>query len=265
MNAGTKAGVSAVTVVLAVVGAAAMTGTAASAAAIGIDQLRTQGEAITHGVTGVKSIDVEVGAADLTIRYGDGVDARLESDGGDLRGWSLDASGRTLEVRGPNRGFNWFIPDWFRDERPVTLVLPASLEGSDLKASLQAGALTIDGSFGGVVTTVDAGSLVVDGGASTVDVTVNAGRADISLDGVRTAKFTISAGKLVSELTAVPDEVSFEVNAGDLTLTLPDAEYDLRRDVSLGSLNSDLTQVPGASHRIDGKVAAGGAKLLRGR
>ncbi|UJP09541.1 DUF4097 domain-containing protein [Microbacterium sp. KUDC0406] len=264
MNTTMKAGIGAITVVTAVVGGVAIAGSAAAAAFAGANQLSTGPTSTSTAVTGVTDLDLSVDAADVRVEFYDGAQARLESDGGDLDGWRVYRDGDELKVRSPDRGWNWFLPDWLHESETVTLLLPESLSGMDADFDVQAGALHVDGEFGELDATVDAGALNLNGSARSLDADVNAGRADIALADVRDAEFTVSAGRLTAELSAVPREVSLDVSAGQLTLTVPDDVYSIRRDVSAGTLNSDLQESSSSSNRIDASVSAGTANLRAG-
>ncbi|MFC4138250.1 MULTISPECIES: DUF4097 family beta strand repeat-containing protein [unclassified Microbacterium] len=260
----TKAGVGAITIVTAVIGGVAIAGTAASAAFAGANQLVTGPTSTSAGVADVTALNLSVDAADVRVEFYDGAEARLESDSGDLDGWRLYRDGDELKVRSPDRGWSWFLPDWFQDSETVTLLLPDSLSGIDAEFDVQAGALRVDGEFDELDATVNAGALNLDGSAKTVDAEVNAGRADIALADVREAEFTVAAGRLTADLSAVPREVSLDVSAGELTLTVPDDVYSIRRNVSAGDLNSDLQESSSSSNRIDASVSAGTANLRVG-
>ncbi|WCM55701.1 DUF4097 family beta strand repeat-containing protein [Microbacterium sp. EF45047] len=259
----TRAGLTTITVLTAVVGGAVLTTTGASAAVTAGFQLSSTDQTRAVDVDGVEAIDVEVGGADLTVRFGDGDQARLEVSGPDARGWSLRADGGELVVHGPDRGWNWFGPDWLRGGTTATLTLPAELAGADLGLDLQAGRIDAEGEFGVVRIDVGAGSLNLEGAATALDAEVNAGRADISLTGVREADYRVSAGRLRAELTSAPDAVTAEVSAGSLDLTVPDEEYDVRLERTAGSIDSELRSSPDARRTITATVAAGSIDLHR--
>lgn len=258
---GTKKSIGAITVVVAAFGGVVMLGSAASAAVTGLQQIGPQSGQLTADIGGVSSIDVEVGGANMRIMFDDVDDAALRIEGASTRGWMLRSDGGRLEVRGPDRGFDWWSPDWLRGDERATLVLPLGLEGVDAELTLHAGRLDVSGEFADLGIDVNAGALALTGDARVLDIELNAGRADVELRGVEQAQYRISAGRVVSTLTTVPDSVDFTVSAGALELTLPDQEYDLRREVSAGSLDSSLDQSSDSRHRITGSVSAGSATL----
>ncbi|MFJ4045894.1 hypothetical protein ACIPV2_09150 [Microbacterium sp. NPDC089987] len=261
---GTKKSIGAITVVVAAFGGVVMLGSAASAAVTGLQQIGPQSGQLTADVGSVSSIDVEVGGANMRVMFDDVDDAELRVEGASTSGWLLRADGGQLDVRGPDRGFDWWSPDWLRGDERATLVLPLALEGVDAELTLQAGQLDVAGEFADLGIDVNAGSLTLTGDARALDVELNAGRAEVELRGVEQAQYRISAGRVVSTLLSVPDSVDFTVSAGALELTLPDQEYDLRGQASAGSLDSSLDQSSGSRHRITGDVSAGSATLRPG-
>lgn len=261
---GTKKSIGAITVVVAAFGGVVMLGSAASAAVTGLQQIGPQSGQLTTDARGVTSIDLEVGGAEMRVMFDDVDQAELRVEGASANGWTLRTDGDELEVHGPDRGFDWWSPDWLRGDERAVLVLPLALEGVDADLTLHAGSLDVVGEFGGLGVDVNAGALSLNGDARDLDLEVNAGRADIELRGVEQAQFTISAGRIVSTLASVPDSVDFTVSAGSLDLTLPDEEYDLRRQVSAGSLDSSLDESTDSPHRISGSVSAGSATLRPG-
>lgn len=258
-----KKRVGAVTVLLAVFGGVVLLATGARATVEAVYQITARDlTEVEVGVHGVTSLDLDVRGADVTVEFrADAEQAQLRIEDGSPSGWVMEHEGDTLEVHGPNRGFDFFRPDWLRGDERVTLVLPEWLHGVDADLTLAAGSLTVDGLFGELALEVSAGSLSVQGAASGLDVEVNAGRADINLRDVRTAEYTLTAGRLRSVLRAVPDDVSINVSAGGLDLTLPDVDYDLRQQLTAGSLNSELAQNSASRQQIHANVSAGSVTL----
>lgn len=265
MNSTTRKSVGALTVVLAVVGGVTLLGTGAGAAFAGAQQVDSRGGSTHVDVRGVTSLDLDVNAAAVTVEFrSDATQAQLEVEQGSPGDWSLKRDGDELKVRGPEFGFDWFRPDWLHGDQRATLVLPESLAGIDADLTLQAGSLTVNGQFGELDLEVNAGSLTVDGSAAELDTQLNAGRADIQLRGVRTAEYTVNAGRVTSVLQTAPDEVTIGVSAGRLDLTLPNTGYALQQDVTAGSLNSDLPRDDTSVRRIRANVSAGSVTLRAG-
>jgi hypothetical protein len=262
MSGTTKKSIGALTVVLGVFGGVVLLGTGATAAIAGIHRIGPESGALQADTQGVTSLDLDVDAAEVTVEFRSGTaEAQLQIDGGSSNGWLLSRDGDELKVRGPQSGFDWFRPDWLRGDERATLVLPDRLSGLDADFTLQAGSLSVDGDFGELDVNLNAGSLNLNGTALDLDAELNAGRADIDLGDVRTAEFTVNAGRIVAVLDSVPSEVAIEVSAGALDLTLPDEQYDLRQNVSAGSLNSGLQQSSNSANRITATVSAGSVRL----
>ncbi|MGL3148767.1 DUF4097 family beta strand repeat-containing protein [Microbacterium sp. A82] len=275
------AGARAAAIAVAVFGGVVLLGTGATAAVAAVHDVSrssstVSGDVLTVDVKGIESIDLEVGASAVSTRFGDVDEATLEVTGTRGGNWRLDRDGDELIVRGPDHGFGWFGNGWLGgnwfgdnlfDEESAILTLPESLNNSGLDADfdLSAGSLTIDGSFGEVGIAVGAGILRMEGSATSVDVELSAGRADLELADVTEAEFSLSAGKLVADLTGdAPRTVSIDVSAGALELTVPDESYDVTQDVSAGSLDNRLDTSSSSQHTIDATVSAGSAILRSG-
>ncbi|WP_193597434.1 DUF4097 family beta strand repeat-containing protein [Microbacterium sp. YJN-G] len=261
MNGTTKKSVGALTVVLAVIGGVSLLGTGAGAAFAGVRSLGPQAGSLEQDVSGVTSLDVEVHGAAMEVEFADVSEAQLRIEGGPSDGWRLSRDDDELDVRGPDRGFDWFRPDWLRGDERATLLLPESLRGLDAELTLEAGSLSVDGEFGELQLDVNAGALTVEGAARMLDAELNAGRADIDLSSVTEAKYSVSAGRITSTLTDAPSQVAITVEAGQLDLTVPDTDYDVRENVSAGSINNGLSQRSDSDRRITAKVSAGSINL----
>ncbi len=262
MSGTTKKSIGALTVMMGVFGGVVLLGTGATAAVAGIHRIGPDSGSLQSEVRGVESLDLEVSGAEVTVEFrGDASEAELQIDGGSSDGWSLKRDGDELKVRGPHDGFDWFRPGWLRGDQRVTLVLPDRLSGIDAEFTLQAGALSVDGTFGELDVDVNAGSLSLDASAREFDAELNAGRADIDLRDVQTAEFTVNAGRIVASLDTAPSSIAIDVSAGALDLTLPDEQYDVRQHVSAGSLDSRLQQSSNSSNRITATVSAGSVRL----
>lgn len=262
-----RGGATAITVVTAVVGGFALAGVGGTTALAAVGDATSRDDVQTVDTAGVESLDLEVDASGVVVEFDDVDEARLEVSGGRGGSWTLDRDGDELVVHSPRRLFGWWGFDgWLGRDESVTLTLPESLSGSlDAEAAVGAGSLDIDGDFAALELRVDAGALFVGGSARSLDVNVNAGRADLQVADVAETELDVSAGRLTADLTGTaPDEVSVDVSAGSLELTLPDAEYDVRQDVSAGSLDNRL-DMSSASHRtVQVSLSAGSATLRAG-
>lgn len=235
-----------VSVLMIVLGALVLVG---SMVATGISRVTTgpvRTEQRSMAVDGVTSLSVDVSAGSLTVEFGDVERADLAVTGaGGIDAWRFERSGNTLDLASQSRSFVGVSIFNFTPERAV-LTLPRSLEDTGLAATMS----------------LEAGSLNVSGAYNSLALSVSAGNANLNLNNVHTAKYQLSAGAINSRMTgAAPDAVSIDVSAGDLRLRLPDAAYDLSREVDAGSLNSSLREDSSSGHRIDAQVSAGSVKL----
>ncbi|MCX6503258.1 MAG: DUF4097 family beta strand repeat-containing protein [Microbacterium sp.] len=212
-------------------------------------------------VAGVTEIDVEASATDLTVVFDDVDEATLRVIDAGGGGWVFDVDGDTLRVEAPRHVFGWFLGGNGR----ATLTLPASLEGTDASFALGAGSLEADGRFGDLDIDLAAGEVTVTGEARSLDVSVNAGSADLALADVGEAEFTVGAGDTTARLTGTaPREVSIDVSAGSLDLTVPDETYALASNVSAGGLDTHALQTDGSSPRSIAVELSAGDVTLRG-
>lgn len=251
----------------AVVGGLALLGAGGTGAFAAVSDLTRSDSASTLDVTGVTSLDLEVGASDVTVEFSDVDQAELVVTGGRGGQWRLDRDDDELVVRSPQSFFGWSFGNWFGNEETVVLTLPEELQSSrfDADLSLSAGSLDIDGEFGTLSVEVGAGALTVSGSASTVDADVNAGRAEIDLENVDDADLTVAAGRLMADFTGTaPDSVILDVSAGTLELTVPDESYDVRSEVSAGSFDNRLDVSTTSRHSIVATVSAGSATVEAG-
>lgn len=221
---------------------------------------RGAGGTLTADAAGIRSLDVDVAAADLTIVYG-GDEVTLDVDGA-ASDWRLRRDGGSLVVETQRAWWSGIRP--FAESDTAVLTLPRALERSALDAdiSLSAGALRAQGTYGELDLTVSAGSMTVSGGASALEADVSAGRLVIDLDRVQTADFTLSAGSVEGSLTgSAPRALTAELSAGRLALVLPDDTYAVSTDASAGDVENRLRVDPASPHRITISVAAGFASL----
>lgn len=221
---------------------------------------RGAGGTLTADATGIRSLDVDVAAADVTVVYGDG-DATLEVDG-DAADWRLRRDGDRLIVSTARSWWSAIRP--FAQTDTAVLTLPRTLERAALDAtfSLSAGSLRAEGAYGTLHATVRAGSMDLSGRASTLDADVSAGRLVFDLARVDVAGFTISAGAIEGSLTGTaPRSVTAELSAGRLALVLPDDRYAVSTDASAGEVENRLRVDPTSPHHVTIGVSAGYASL----
>lgn len=257
-------GAGAITIVTAIVGGIALLGAGATGAAAAAADLGDSDSVKTIDVTGVDAIDLEASAGDVRVVFGDVDEAKLSVTGDRGHEWTLERDDDELIVRSPDHRFGWWFGGWFDDDQLVVLTLPAELQGTGLDAvlTLNAGSLDVSGEFGRLDLELAAGDLTVEGSAVTLGVQVNAGGADVLLDGVETAEIGVSAGDLTVELTGTPPtETSIDVNAGQLDLTVPEAEYHVTQNVSAGELDNGLDRSSDSGRTIDVSISAGTVTL----
>lgn len=260
------AAVTAITIVTAVVGGAALLGTGATAAWGASAQLgaRDVDQTTSLDAAGVTELDIEAAAAEFELRFADVSEATLEITGSARGDWTMRRDGDELIVRHPQPMFGWWFGSWSNSDQVVTLTLPETLSNGDLDAdlSLSAGSLRAEGDFDDLEVDVSAGNMRVDATASSLTAQVSAGNADLKVGAVDEADLRVSAGKLVAELTgAAPTDVSVDASAGQLILTLPDAEYAVTQEVEVGGLDNGLRVNSSSRHEVTVSVSAGSVKL----
>lgn len=241
-------------------GAAIVLGTIGSAVISTLAAASVRTETSTIDASGVQDVRVEVDAASLRVEFADVSEATLEvTSGRGADAWSLTRDGDELTLASSRPfGIGWI----FGGEVRATLTLPQELDTLDAHFELSAGDLNVEGDFAELEIDVSAGSLSVEGTARTLSAELSAGGASIELEGVEEAEYAVSAGALESRLTgSAPREVSIDVSAGSLELTLPDAAYDVRADVSAGELDNRLSTRVGARNTVEVTVSAGSATL----
>ncbi|WP_460775959.1 DUF4097 family beta strand repeat-containing protein [Microbacterium sp. GXF7504] len=211
-------------------------------------------------VAGVTELQLDAGAADVTVQFDDVDEASLRVVEG-AGAWIFEVSGDTLRVATPHRPFFGWL---FGDNGRAVLTLPASLEGADASLALGAGSLHADGTFGELEVDLSAGDLDVSGAASSLDLEVSAGSADVELADVADADLRLSAGDTVVRLTgAAPREVEVDVSAGGLDLFLPDVAYAVQSDVSAGRLDAGAMRTDSAASRTVTVTLSAGDVTIR--
>lgn len=240
-------------------GAAIIIGALWSGAAPTVAAALTRSEERTVDVTGVSRLHVDVAAASFTVQFADVDEASLDIREARMP-WTFERDGDTLRVESPDGHFLW----WFSGgDGRGTLTLPSELEGVDARLNLGAGSIIADGRFGDLDIEIGAGELNLTGAADALTAEISAGRADIDLEDVRRAAFTVSAGDATAHLRGTaPSEVEVSVSAGSLDLTLPDEEYDVDSEVSAGDLDNGLRTAGDATRSVRVDVSAGKVRLL---
>lgn len=221
---------------------------------------RGAGGTLTADATGIRSLNVDVAAADVTVVYGDGA-ATLDVDG-DAAQWRLRRDGDRLVVTTQRNWWSVIRP--FGQSDTAVLTLPRALERVPLDATLTlgAGSLRASGTYGTLDVTLSAGAMDLSGRASTFDADVSAGRLVVDLAGVDTAGLKLSAGEVEGALTGTaPRSVTANLSAGRLALVLPDTTYAVSTSASAGTVENRLRVDPASPHRITIGLSAGYASL----
>ena len=215
---------------------------------------------LTADAADVRTLTVDVAAADLSIVYG-GDRASLEVDGA-VADWRLRRDGDRLVVTTQRTWWSAIRP--FGRSDTAVLTLPRSLErvALDGDLTLSAGALRVQGTYGTVDATVSAGSMELSGRAAALTADVSAGRLVVDLAGVDRAGFKLSAGSVEGSLTgSAPRTLTADLSAGRLALVLPDATYAVSTDAAAGDVENRLRVEPDSPRRISLTVSAGFASL----
>ncbi|MGO3148394.1 MAG: DUF4097 family beta strand repeat-containing protein [Leucobacter sp.] len=217
----------------------------------------------TNGA-GITGLEVESNSARFELIFGDVTEATLDVSGDSRSRWDMRVDDGDLVVENKHGFFDFCIGWCGVGEQTVTLTLPKGLDTGTLDAdiSVNSGSLTAAGSFRDLGLDLGAGALTFDGSARSIDTEVSAGRATISVDGAQEADLNLSAGRLDAEFTGqAPKSVSLDVSAGQADVIVPRGTYDVRSDVSAGSLDNQLDTSSSARNKIEVDVSAGSAVL----
>lgn len=243
-------------------GAALVVGTLTSSAFSTVAAASVTTDARAVEASGVESLVTDLSAGSLRIEFADVTEAELDVTSAFGAGqWTLERNGDELRVASPD--WRWGFAWPFRGGNgSAVLRLPESLEGLDASLQMSAGELAASGDFGEVDLDIGAGRARLDGSATELSVDLSAGGADLDLAGVRTADLTVSAGTMDASLTdRRPEEITIDVSAGSLDLSVPEGDYDVTSEVSAGGFDNRIGSTPGAENTVDVQVSAGSATL----
>lgn len=258
-------------VVLLVIGAAASFGVVVGA-------MRGDGATGSYAsapvnASGVTSLDVNAGVANLTLEFADVKDAALAATGASADQWEIRRSGDTLVVRAP--GMEWggscflgVCPSSRGQYMAATVTLPKNLEGAQLDAKIRVGVgeVRAAGTFGLLDVGVDVGEARIEGAADSLKLNVGVGSFEGTFANAREVSAEVSLGEIELTLTGEPPRnVDLDVSTGSLDLRVPSAEYDVSVSRSLGDVSNGLRTVAGAPNRITAKVELGDISLREGR
>lgn len=252
----------AVAIVAMVLGAVVILGTAGTAALGAVLSSAHRTDVVTASDTSsVQSLDVHLSAGRLEIEFADVPKPQIEAQSSAASGpWTMRVDGTKLVVSSPDSRFGW--QGLFGPSDQATLRLPTSMQGMDASLTVAAGDLTATGQFGAVNLDLQAGSARIDGSATDLVAKTSAGKGDLDLSGVDTADLTVTAGAMTAVLSgSQPSSTKVQVDAGALTLSLPQGEYDVTSDVSAGHFDNRLGNHSGAGSTVDVHVSAGQVTL----
>ena len=217
-------------------------------------------QSYTMAIDGVSSLDLEIGAADFTLAFGDVSEAELTAAGPSADAWKLAVDEGQLSVETPNRGVSCLFNCADGNHTTATLTLPKSLSETgtlDADISLEGGALQATGSFRELELSVDAGEASIDGEAQSAAVDVEAGKAVIDLAGVRTAEVEVAAGSAEVNLTGkAPDRVAVNASTGRAVIDLPQADYRVDIASELGEVKNQLSIDESSKHAVSVRAEA---------
>jgi hypothetical protein len=226
-------------------------------------------DTLTVDAAGVEQLQIDSSATAFEVRFGDVEEATLDvaSDGGPVQQWNLSRSGDTLVVDTDRRwrwvGFGIMFGDRVGEQRAV-LTLPAALErqGLGLETEVSAGSFEAAGSWGAASIDLSAGSADLSGTAESLFVSVSAGEARLDVETGGTVTLDVSAGRIIGALTGEqPSSIDAQASAGSIDLTIPDGEYAVTEQASVGDSDVRVIDDPGATSTIDVDVSAGNVTL----
>ncbi|WP_336660112.1 hypothetical protein [Leucobacter sp. USHLN153] len=228
------------------------------------------GEAVqTIDVTDVTSLDLELEAAALRVKFGDVVDAELVSSGPSAAEWTFATEQGELQVASPNRGFgSGCLFNCGAGEfggATATLTLPQSLseEGRlDAEVSVEGGSFAGSGDFRTLDLSVEAGTARITGSAASSSFDVEAGDLTATLADAERVELGLDMGSARLELTGeAPDRVDIEASAGDADVRLPRGKYRVDDSSELGDIDNAVTVDDASKHRVSVSVEAARVSL----
>jgi hypothetical protein len=160
------------------------------------------------------SIDLDMNCGDVTLVVAAGNTWRVEGEGRDGSGPSVNADNDSLRISSHDGGRGWF--DRINDRETWRVTLPDAVR-LDFSMDLNAGSSNLD---------LDGASI------EALDLTLNAGSV------------TLDLGSVVEMA-----DLDINVNAGSLELTVPDQSFDGSIEVNAGSVS--LCVPPGAGLRLN--------------
>ena len=274
-----RRGIGPVGIITAVVGGVVLFGLGASAALM---MVTTSGSADTTAqtarlaepvdTTGVTSLSLNAGVADIDVVFADVAGATLSVRGAGAEKWELRRDDEDLTVYAPRKGsgfcFLGFCPSGRNQYTTATLTLPRELEDRAIDADLTVGVGSVRaaGAFGDLEVSVEVGEADIRGTAETLDIEVGVGSFTGEFSGVTTVAAEASLGEIDLVLTKTPPmDVRLQASTGSISLAVPAADYDVQVTHSLGDVTNTLRNVPGAANRISAQAELGEITLRESR
>lgn len=229
----------------------------------------------------VDAVEIEVGSEALSVEFGDVDEPTLQWRGqtGDDDWWQLHLDGGVLRVTSNVSGV-WNV---FANERGTgTLILPLAVQSDavPLTATVNSGAIDVEGTFGDAIVSVQGGFLglsgafgdvdvqvasgfaSIDGTTGSLDVAVTSGAASIEATPSGDVAFGVSSGSIDAAIDGpAPSEISVSVDSGSLSATVPDVAYDVAQDVQSGNASVDVERDSGSPHTLTVQVSSGSVDI----
>lgn len=212
--------------------------------------------------TSFAALDVDVSEVNVTVRYDDVAQARLDfhSGGSPLR-FEHEVRGDTLALQVHRRGLGVGLFPSFDDAR-LDVVLPTSLAPVALDLRSSAGDSDVAGTFARTSLASSAGNIHLRGSTGALRVTSSAGDITATaLDASGSVVTDSSAGNTRLSFVSLPSSIRATGSAGDIEVGLPDGDYDVRASTSFGNVRQGLRSTPGADRRYTFETSAGDIAL----
>ncbi|MBE6592279.1 MAG: DUF4097 domain-containing protein [Ruminococcaceae bacterium] len=209
------------------------------------------GDAVTEDIKAysvssqIKSLEVEINAADLTIKQGESF--YVESN---LKHLTVEDKNGVLKIKETNklaRAYNGAI---------LTLCVPADTVFEKANIITGAGRLTVDSLSASIMNfELGAGEVTIDTlvATSSIDIDGGAGRITVSGGALRNLDLDMGVGKL-NLTSALTGEGDFDLGVGESNITVIGNKDDYRLDIEkgLGNITVDGTSVSNIKDKGNG-------------
>lgn len=257
----------AIAISTAIIGGVVLLGVGATAAisiVAGSERSGSEPTSRSIDVTGISEVTVESNSSEFTLQFGDVTEATLDTNGAGRFKWELYVEEGELVAETKTRIWDFCFGWCSSRNEQVTLTLPESMNNGSLDADIEvaSGSLTARGTYRDLSLRTSAGVLDFDGAAESIDAEIGAGRLTVRVEDANEVDFEVSAGRLDAEVIGqTPRQVDLEVSAGRAEVRLPQGDYDVRSEVSAGSLDNQLDTSARSNNKISVSVSAGSALL----